>query len=143
MLFHFKLIQTRKESNKKQLFFLFREMIASEDLQRLMGKPSHPTNTFLLLHKKGDVGEKSWFDPKPNYSLPKRTQRVVMKFQQPANIADPSHFHVFSDFEQMDCEQPQQQETAKGIWFQAKAFVAGFKDCWIGDECATEVWLKV
>jgi hypothetical protein len=117
-------------------------MIASEDLQQLIGKPSHPTNTFLLLHKKGSTKE-SCFDPKPNYSLPKRTQRVVLKFHHPANIEDPSHFKVFNDggVEAMECET--ELRPVGGIWFQAKTFVSGFKDCWIGDECATEVWLKV
>ncbi|XP_059489200.1 uncharacterized protein LOC132204595 [Neocloeon triangulifer] len=119
---------------------LLREMIASEGMQKLIGKPFHPTNTFLLLHKTGS-SENSCFDPKPNFTLPKRTQRVVMKFNQPPSIEDPNNFKVFSDMgvESMECD----VEKGKGIWYQAKSLVAGFKDCWIGDECATEVWLKV
>ncbi|CAB3387807.1 Hypothetical predicted protein [Cloeon dipterum] len=126
--------------SRRCLTRLIRELMASEGIQKLLGKSSHPTNTFLLLHKTGS-SENSNFEPKPNYSLPQRTKRVVIKFKQPPNVEKPSNFQIYNDdeSEKMECE----SQLSRGIWFQPKSFVTGFKDCWIGDECATNIWMKV
>lgn len=125
--------------------------MTSESLQKMTSRPSKPSNIYIMIRKPlSDI--ESWFDIKPLFSLPKRCHQVSLKFLQPQSASDPN-FTIYKDLQGFECPSPMcksmdahEREDCPcdtSQWFQAQKLLKGFKDCWIGNECATDIWMKV
>jgi hypothetical protein len=112
-----------------------------------------PSNVYIFLRKPASTQE-SWFEVKPQYYVPTKCNQVTLKFCQPASAGEPK-FKIYVESESLSLEcpspmckvvaphEPEHCPVEASLWFQSQKFVQGFKDCWIGKECATDIWMKI
>ncbi|KAF4533384.1 hypothetical protein B566_EDAN002786 [Ephemera danica] len=137
--------------SRRCLIHLFREFMTSETVQQTAARTLSPSNVYVFLRKPAK-NQESWFCMKEQYSMSNRCNKVSLKFCQPPSVGQPK-FKIYLDSGSSECPSPMCKSVAPhepaecpveaSAWYQAQKFVHGFKDCWIGDQCATDLWMKI
>ncbi|KAI4468847.1 mad2l1-binding protein [Holotrichia oblita] len=136
-------IKSMQKSQQK----ILRDLFLSQDWLKAMESNFPTTNMYVMLkkHQEDLQKDESLFSLISNYNIPTNSNCVTINLDYTNETGHVccSNIAVFNDSLNVGnkCPQiPSKSSDSKELWYQAKVYLKGFKDCYINKVSATELF---
>ncbi|KAK5647700.1 hypothetical protein RI129_002592 [Pyrocoelia pectoralis] len=140
-------------ANGKQQYKILRDIFFSDEWINAMNAPMLPTNMYVVMQKfVSKLEEELTFESIREYTKPPLVKNVYvnLSYKDDGNHNCCNDLLIFQDLNIIECPlnstesndatNLSEKSTEQVQWMQSKAFVKGFKECFINGISATELW---